>query len=170
MADRLHTIDEVVEKYCISNNKFKSAIYQSLGIIFTIFAFIGIFIPGWPTVSWAVPAAFLFSLSNEKLFRWALTNRFFGMQMFDYYATGKSLPKHVKIIIMGMVGAMAIFSAYLVWFVSTKGDGTLLEPKTWTGADKYAMGSITILFVGILGILYVWHFVNTRITNSNVSS
>ena len=76
MADMLPTIDAVVEKYCISNNKIKSFVYQSLGLIFTIFAFIGIFVPRWPTVSWAVPAAFLFSLSNERLFRWSLNNRF----------------------------------------------------------------------------------------------
>ena len=77
MAERLLTVDAVVEKYCVSNNRLKSIVYQSLGIIFT-FAMIGIFVPGWPTVSWAVPAAFLFSLSNEKLFRWSMTNKFFG--------------------------------------------------------------------------------------------
>ena len=78
MAERLLTVDAVVEKYCVSNNRFKSLVYQSLGIIFTLFALVGIFVPGWPTVSWAVPAAFLFSLSNEKLFRWSMTNKFFG--------------------------------------------------------------------------------------------
>lgn len=163
MGERLLTIDSVVEKYCISNNKMKSFVYQILGLIFTLFAIIGIFIPGWPTVSWAVPAAFLFSLSNERLFRWTLSNKFFGTQMFDYYATGKSLPKHVKYVIMGMVGVMAIISAYLVWFVSTKGDGDLFKPDTWTGADKYGMGSITILLVGLMGMFYVRYFVNTRV-------
>ena len=69
MAERLLTVDAVLEKYCISNNKIKSLIYQSLGLMFTIFALIGIFVPGWPTVSWAVPAAFLFSLSNENLIK-----------------------------------------------------------------------------------------------------
>ena len=70
-----------------------------MGCIFVLFAIAGIWIPGWPTVSWAVPAAFLFSLSNERLFRWSLTNRYFGKSMFDYYATGKTLPDHVKYII-----------------------------------------------------------------------
>jgi uncharacterized membrane protein YbaN (DUF454 family) len=135
--------------------------------MFTFFALIGIFVPGWPTVSWAVPAAFLFSLSNEKLFRWSLTNKFFGNNMFDYYATGKSLPKHVKYIIMAMVGIMTTISAYLVWYVSTKGDGTLLDIDSWNGADKYAMGSITILFIGLLGMIYVRYFVNTRNINEN---
>jgi len=162
MSEQLLTIDSVVEKYCVSSNWVKSLIYQSLGSLFTLFAFIGIFIPGWPTVSWAVPAAFLFSLSNEKLFRWSLTNKFFGNKMFDYYATGKSLPKHVKFIIMAMVGVMTTISAYLVWFVSTKGDGTLFDMESWDGADKHAMGSIAILFIGLLGMIYVRYFVNTR--------
>ena len=162
MADMLPTIDAVVEKYCISNNKIKSFVYQSLGLIFTIFAFIGIFVPGWPTVSWAVPAAFLFSLSNERLFRWSLKNRFFGSKLFDYYATGKTLPRHVKFIIMGMVGLMTMISTYFVWFVSTKGDGELMQPSSWSGADEYGMGSITVAAVGFIGILYIWLFVKTR--------
>ena len=167
MGERLLTVDSVVEKYCVSSNRIKSLIYQSLGSMFTLFALIGIFVPGWPTVSWAVPAAFLVSLSNEKLFRWSLTNKFFGTKMFDYYATGKSLPKHVKYIIMAMVGIMTTISAYLVWYVSTKGDGTLLDMDSWNGADNYAMGSITILFIGLLGMIYVRYFVNTRNTKQN---
>tara|TARA_B100001741_G_scaffold154419_1_gene127509 strand:+ start:180 stop:689 length:510 start_codon:yes stop_codon:yes gene_type:complete len=169
MAEVLLTVDAVVEKYCVSNNKMKSIIYQSLGLLFTIFALIGIFVPGWPTVSWAVPATFLFSLSNEKLFRWSLTNKFFGSKIFDYYSTGKTLPKHVKIIIMGMVGIMTLISTYFVWFVSTKGDGTLMEPSSWTGADEYGLGSLTIAFVGLLGILYIWLFVKTRVNTSSTN-
>ena len=162
MGDRLQSVEDVVNEYCVSNNRFKSLIYQLLGVMFTIFAMIGIFVPGWPTVSWAVPAAFMFSLSNERLFRWTLTNKFFGTQIFDYYSTGKSLPKHVKYIIMAMVGIMTSISAYLVWYVSTKGDGNLSDIDSWNGADQYAMGSLTIIFVGFLGMIYVRYFVNTR--------
>jgi len=93
-SERLKTIDEIVEKYCVSSSQLKSKIYVSLGCLFVLFAIIGIWVPGWPTVSWAVPAAFLFSLSNEKLFRWTLTNNYFGSSMFEYYATGKTLPNH----------------------------------------------------------------------------
>ena len=74
--------------------------YVLLGCLFILFAIIGIWVPGWPTVSWAVPAAYLFSISNERLFRWTLTNRWFGSALFDYYVTGKTLPKHVKILIL----------------------------------------------------------------------
>ena len=68
MGDRLESVDAVVEKYAVVSNPVKSRIYVGLGSIFVVFSIIGIWIPGWPTVSWAVPAAFLLSLSNEKLF------------------------------------------------------------------------------------------------------
>lgn len=162
MAERLETVDEIVEKYAVISNPVKSRIYVSLGSIFLVFAIIGIWVPGWPTVSWAVPAAFLFSLSNEKLFRWTLTNKFFGPSMFEYYATGKTLPRHVKFVIAGMIGMMTTLSAYFVWYVSTKGDGSLFDMSSWNGADKYAFGSITILAVGLMGITYVLKMVKTR--------
>ena len=162
MSDRLETVDAIVEKYAVVSNPIKSRIYVSLGSLFVVFAIIGIWIPGWPTVSWAVPAAFLFSLSNEKLFRWSLTNRFFGSALFEYYATGKSLPSHVKLIIISMIGLMVTASSYFVWFVSTKGNGTLLDSSSWNGKDEYAFGAITILLVGIIGMLYVATMVETR--------
>jgi len=96
------------------------------------------------------------------LFRWSLTNRFFGPSLFEYYATGKTLPVHVKMIIVAMIGFMVTLSSYFVWFVSTKGDGTLLEPSSWDGKDGYAFGAITILLVGVLGMLYVATMVKSR--------
>ena len=83
MEGRLDSVDAVVEKYAVVSNPIKSKIYVGLGSVFVAFAIIGIWVPGWPTVSWAVPAAFLFSLSNEKLFRWTLTNKYFGSALFE---------------------------------------------------------------------------------------
>ena len=99
MADRLQTVDQIVAKYAVVSNPIKSKIYVGLGLIFVVFAIIGIWIPGWPTVSWAVPAAFLFS-SNEKLFRWTLTNKFFGPS--EYY-NRKDASKAVKVIIASLI-------------------------------------------------------------------
>ena len=159
--ERLETIDEIVNKYCVSSSPLKSRIYVSLGYLFVFFAIIGIWIPGWPTVSWAVPAAFLFSLSNETLFRWSLSNKYFGKAMFEYYATGKTLPRHVKYIIAFFIFLMSSFSAYFVWLVSTKGDGVLQDPSSWNGADP-GFGSATIFAVGLIGIWYVLSQVKSR--------
>ncbi|MDP6906595.1 MAG: YbaN family protein [Candidatus Thalassarchaeaceae archaeon] len=163
MGVRLQSVDEVVEQYSVASSPLKSKIYVGFGCLFVVFAIIGIWVPGWPTVSWAVPAAFLFSMSNERLFRWTLTNRYFGDTLFDYYATGKSLPKHVKVIIMIMISFMTSISTYFVWAVSTKGDGVLMDPSSWNGADP-GYGSATILVVGIIGIWYVASKVRTRVS------
>jgi len=159
--ERLDTIDEIVERYCVASSAAKSRAYVGLGSLFLVFAIIGIWVPGWPTVSWAVPAAFLFSLSSEKMFRFTLTNRYFGPAMFDYYATGKTLPAHAKKIIMLMIGFMSSVSSYFVWHVSTRGDGELLVPSTWNGADP-GFGAGTIILVGLAGIWYVKSRVKAR--------
>ena len=159
--ERLNSIDEIVEKYCVASSTAKSRVYVGLGCLFLVFAIIGIWVPGWPTVSWAVPAAFLFSLSSEGLFRYTLTNRYFGPAMFDYYATGKTLPAHAKKAIMLMIGLMSSLSSYFVWHVSTRGDGELLSPSTWNGADP-GFGAASIILVGLAGIFYVRYRVNTR--------
>ena len=75
---RLESIDDIVDVYFVSSSPVRSKIFVALGSLFVLFAVIGIWIPGWPTVSWAGPAAFLFSFSSEKLFRWSLTNNYFG--------------------------------------------------------------------------------------------
>ena len=107
MEERLQSVDEIVETYSVSSSPTKSRIYSILGCIFIVFAIIGIWVPGWPTVSWAVPAAYFFSISSEKLFRWTLTNQYFGSSIFEYYATGKTLPRHAKYGIVSLIAVMA---------------------------------------------------------------
>ncbi|HIG20895.1 MAG: hypothetical protein CXT67_02215 [Methanobacteriota archaeon] len=120
----------------------KRRFYVSLGLIFIVCAIIGIWIPGWPTVSWAVPAAYLFSLSNEKLFRWTLTNRWFGSALFDYYSTGKTLPKHVKTWIIVFITIMSTIS---IWITDLTGD------------PGYGQA-----FIAIVWLIGVW-FINSKV-------
>lgn len=158
---RIDSIDEIVERYCVSSKPVLSRFYFGLGFLFVGFAIIGIWVPGWPTVSWAVPAAFLFSYSSERMFRWTLTNRFFGSAMLEYYATGKTIPKHAKSTIIVMISIMSTISAAFVWYVSTLGDGAILEPSSWDGADP-GYGTLMILLVGFSGVCYVAIKVQSR--------
>ena len=144
-SKKLETIDEIVEKYCISSSPLKSKIYVSFGYLFVLFAIIGIWVPGWPTVSWAVPAAYLFSISNEKLFRWTLTNRWFGSALLEYYTSGKTLPKHSKIFISILITVM---SAISVWVTTIAGDP--------------GYGQAFIIVVWIVGIYWIGWRINTR--------
>jgi len=159
--ERIESVDEVVERYFVSSRPVLRRLYFGLGLIFVGFAIIGIWLPGWPTVSWAVPAAFLFSLSSEGMFKWTMTNRFFGSAMFEYYATGKTVPRHAKSAIIGMICLMSTASAIFVWYVSTLGDGAFSEPSSWNGADP-GFGSLTIILVGIIGVWFIATKVRTR--------
>ncbi|HIM64259.1 MAG TPA: DUF454 family protein [Candidatus Poseidoniales archaeon] len=159
--ERLETVDDIVERYCVASSPGKSKLYVGLGSLFLAFAVIGIWIPGWPTVSWAVPAAFLFSLSSEKMFRLTLTNRYFGAAMFEYYATGKTIPKHAKYLTVGLIATMTSLSSYFVWHVSTRGDGVLTDPASWNGADP-GFGAGAIILVGLIGMWYVGFKVPSR--------
>jgi len=159
--ERLETVDDIVERYCVASSPGKSKLYGGLGSLFLAFAVIGIWIPGWPTVSWAVPAAFLFSLSSERMFRLTLTNRYFGAAMFEYYATGKTIPKHAKYLTVGLIATMTSLSSYFVWHVSTRGDGVLTDPASWNGADP-GFGAGAIILVGLIGMWYVGFKVPSR--------
>ena len=158
---RLESVDEIVEKYSVSSSPTKSRFYTALGSMFVVFAIIGIWIPGWPTVSWAVPAAYFFSISSEGLFRWTLTNDYFGPAVFDYYATGKTIPRHAKYVVVGLITVMTSLSTYFVWAVSTKGSDSLSDPSSWDGADP-GFGAATVLLVGLIGVWYVGFRVPTR--------
>ena len=158
---RIDSLDEIVERYCVSSNPFLRRLYFALGLLFVGFAIVGIWVPGWPTVSWAVPAAFLFSYSSERMFRWTMTNRFFGSAMFEYYATGKTVPRHAKSGIIALIALMSTTSAIFVWYVSTLGEGVVSDPSSWDGADP-GFGSITIILVGMVGVWYVSTRVRTR--------
>lgn len=116
---RLESVDEIVERYMRKSSPRQMMRYIVLGWVFVAFAIIGIWVPGWPTVSWAVPAAYLFSISDEKYFRWSLTNKFFGPALFDYYATGKTVPKHAKIWI---IVTMTVMTGVSIWITTIAGD------------------------------------------------
>ncbi len=156
MSKKLKTVDEIVNKYSVDSSPFKKKLFISLGFLFVVFAIIGIWIPGWPTVSWAVPAAFLFSLSSKRLFVWTLSNRFFGAAIFDYYASGKTLTSKVKNIIVLMIAFMTVISSFFVFSLSTLGNGNIFDYASWDGRDEYALGSVAILISGLIGILYIY--------------
>ena len=160
---RLSSVDEVMATYAITSSPVKRVVFVSLGMVFIVLAIIGIWLPGWPTVSWAVPAAFFFSMSSPNLFRWTLENRWFGSAMFEYYATGKTVPKHAKYGIAAFITASTLLSAYGVWEVSVRGNGVLLQPSTWTGADP-GFGPATVLVAGLIGVWFILARVRTRTT------
>ena len=74
--------------------------------------------------------------------------------MFEYYATGKTVPRHARTGIIVLIALMSTVSAAFVWYISTLGDGELYDPSSWNGADP-GFGAVTIILAGLFGIIYV---------------
>ena len=66
-------IKRVLSEHKQSRNPFIRGLWISFGSLAVIFAIIGIVVPGWPTTSWLVLAAYCYARSSQKLFRWLLT-------------------------------------------------------------------------------------------------
>ena len=119
-------IEAVLSEHKPSRNPLVRAIWVILGIIFVIFAYIGVLVPGWPTTSWLVAAAFCFARSSRRLFRWLLTNPVFGKALLNYYRAGKALPLHSKIVIIGMLSVVSLLSIVVITKAGDPGFGQTL--------------------------------------------
>ena len=119
-------IEAVLSEHKPSRNPLVRAIWVILGIIFVIFAYIGVLVPGWPTTSWLVAAAFCFARSSQRLFRWLLTNPVFGKALLNYYRAGKALPLHSKIVIIGMLSVVSLLSIVVITKAGDPGFGQTL--------------------------------------------
>ena len=63
---KLQSVDDIVQKYSVDNKPIKrNAFIYFIRFFIFIIAVIGIWVPGWPTVSWAVPAAFFFIIKQK---------------------------------------------------------------------------------------------------------
>lgn len=135
----------VLSEHKPSSNPIVRIVWISCGLIFVVFAAIGIILPGWPTTSWLVAAGFCFGRSSQSLFRWLLTNRLFGVYLLNYYKSGKTLPLHSKIVICGLISVVSIASIIGL-----------------TRAGDPGFGQTTIAIVALIGVWWVgWHVPTT---------
>ena len=102
----------------------------------------GFVIPGLPGTPFLLVAAWLFSLSNARLYHWMLTNRWFGRIVSDYRA-GLGIPRRIKVI------AVALATVTVALSVAIALDG------------RSRVAVIGLWFVGVTFIL-------TRPTRENV--
>lgn len=136
------TDDEVIlavlDEHRPSKNPLVRSVWIAFGSIFVVFAGIGVFLPGWPTTSWLVLAAYCYGRSSQRLFRWLLTNRLFGASLLNYYRSGRALPLHSKIIICGLICLVSLGS---IWYITRLGDP--------------GFGQTLIAIVAIVGVYWV---------------
>ena len=132
-------VEAVLEEHKPTSNPLLKIIWVTLGCVFVAFAYIGTLLPGWPTVSWLVLAAFCFARSSKTMFRWLLTNPVFGKALLSYYENGRALPYHSKVLITGMI---TLVSASSIWFLFAK-------------TNDPGFGQGTIALVAIIGVWFV---------------
>ena len=131
-------IRDVLSNHKPSANPVVRLIWVVFGSVFVVFAGIGVLLPGWPTTSWLVAAAYCYGRSSQRLFRWLLTNRVFGSILLDYYRNGRALPFHSKMVICGLIAAVSVAS---IWYITLLGDP--------------GFGQTTIAIVALIGIWWV---------------
>ena len=131
-------IDAILSMHKPSSNPLVRTAWTVFGCVFVVFAGIGVLLPGWPTTSWLVAAAYCFGRSSQKLFRWLLTNPLFGSILRNYYRSGRALPFHSKIVICGLIALVSVAS---IWYITLLGDP--------------GFGQTTIAVFAIAGIWWV---------------
>lgn len=91
------------------------ALLITLGFLLLVGGIAGYVVPGLPGTPLLLVAAWLFSMSNERLYRWMTTNRWFGQTIADYRA-GLGISRRVKFV---AIGSMAVVVPLSVTFGTT---------------------------------------------------
>jgi hypothetical protein len=88
------------------------------GVVVLGLGVIGLVLPGLPGTPLLLVAAWLFSMTNARLYRWMVTNRWFGATLADYRA-GLGIPRRTKLVVVStvvvVVGTSATFALEGVW-------------------------------------------------------
>lgn len=139
-------IQAVLDEHKPSGNPVVRSLWVGFGSVFVVLAGIGVFVPGLPTTSWLVLAAYCYGRSSQRLFLWLLTNRMFGSSLLRYYRSGRALPLHSKIIICGLISLVSVFS---IWYITKLGDP--------------GFGQTLIAIVAVVGVWWVGWRVPTTV-------
>ena len=86
----------------VSRSATARAVYVLLGFIFLGIGIAGFYVPVLPGTVNLLVAAYFFSMSSERMFRWMMTNKAFGQQLRDYRA-GLGIPRNIKIVAVASI-------------------------------------------------------------------
>lgn len=98
----------------VSRSRLMRVLYGALGFVFLSLGIAGWFLPGIPGTINLLVALWFFSMSSTRMYRWMLTNKYFGEELRDYKA-GLGIPRRVKIIAVTSIVLAVGFSAGLVF-------------------------------------------------------
>lgn len=89
------------------------AVLLGVGWTCVVLGLIGVVVPGLPTTSFLIIAAWCFIRSSESAYRWLLENRLLGPYLRDYLS-GSGMPRASKVIAMTAMWTACSISAFLV--------------------------------------------------------
>ncbi|MBR4963816.1 MAG: YbaN family protein [Alistipes sp.] len=73
-----------------------------LGVVSLTLGLIGIFLPLLPTTPLLLLAAWCFVRSSERLYRWLVSNRYFG-EYIRNFRENRAIPLHAKVVAVSMI-------------------------------------------------------------------
>jgi uncharacterized membrane protein YbaN (DUF454 family) len=105
-----------------------------VGLAATALGIAGFVVPGLPGTPLLLVAAWAFSMSSDRLYRWTVTNRWFGQAVADYRA-GLGITRRIK--------AISVISVVVMVGLSV---GFALETR-WARGAVVALGVVGIAFI-----------------------
>jgi len=108
-----HIIAPVNEELRIARNPLARVAYAVLGFVFLGIGIFGFIVPGPPGTVFLLVALYFFSMSNERMYRWMLTNKYFGQVLLDYHS-GLGIPRRIKFIAVASIVLAVAYSAGFV--------------------------------------------------------
>ncbi len=113
MSDLASAYDPTVEDIRVTRNPVARVVYAVLGFVFLGVGIFGFFVPGPPGTVFLLVALYFFSMSNERMYRWMLTNKYFGQTLLDY-RSGLGIPRRIKVIAVTCIVLAVGYSAGFV--------------------------------------------------------
>ena len=131
------TVTSFDDQLNVSRSVVVRSVYGLLGFVFLGIGIAGFYTPVLPGTVNLLVAAYFFSMSSERMFRWMMSNRVFGQQLRDY-RSGLGIPRRVKAVAIASIAisvtltvslvleypwaraGMVLFGLVGVWFILTK--------------------------------------------------
>ena len=109
-----HIIALVDTESRVSRNPLIRVAYATLGFAFLGIGIFGFFVPGPPGTVFLLVSLYFFSLSNERMYRWMLSNKYFGQTLRDYHS-GLGIPRRVKVVaVTSIVLAVSLSAGFVI--------------------------------------------------------